>query len=193
MDNHATRTISLAASAPHADLYYAPMTIPLGLRSLSEIAVFSGSAHPALAAEICTHLEVPLLPSRIERYANDCLGVQLQANCRERDVFIIDGARPRQVRTRLLAGGRKIRTPGPPNRDDGLPFLAPEGKTQPGHPSLFWRSHWLPVTAHVGAPLSFPISPTHRLTSVRDVLCSRPSAKRQTVRSSTRASVQLVR
>ena len=42
-----------------------------------------------MAAEICTHLAVPLLPSRIERYANDCLGVQLQANCRERDVFII--------------------------------------------------------------------------------------------------------
>ena len=56
---------------------------------MSEIAVFSGSAHPLLAAEICTHLEVPLLPSQIERYANDCLGVQLQANCRERDVFII--------------------------------------------------------------------------------------------------------
>src|ERR1700730_11237889 len=63
--------------------------IPSRLRSLTEIAVFSGSAHPLLAAEICSHLDVPLLPSRIERYANDCLGVQLQANCRERDVFII--------------------------------------------------------------------------------------------------------
>jgi ribose-phosphate pyrophosphokinase len=57
--------------------------------SLSKIAVFSGRAHPELAAEICTHLEVPLLPSKVERFANDCLGVQLQANCRERDVFII--------------------------------------------------------------------------------------------------------
>jgi hypothetical protein len=28
---------------------------------------------------------------------------------------------------------------------------------------------------HVSAPLSFPISPTHRLTSVRDVPCSLPS------------------
>ena len=56
---------------------------------MTEIAVFSGSAHPLLAAEICTHLKVPLLPSQTERYANDCLGVQLQANCRERDVFII--------------------------------------------------------------------------------------------------------
>ena len=56
---------------------------------MSEIAVFSGSAHPDLATEICAHLEVPLLPSRRQRFANDCLEVQLQANCRERDVFLI--------------------------------------------------------------------------------------------------------
>lgn len=53
------------------------------------ITVFSGSAHPELAAEVCAHLEVPLEPSRVQRFANDCLEVQLQANCRERDVFII--------------------------------------------------------------------------------------------------------
>jgi ribose-phosphate pyrophosphokinase len=54
-----------------------------------DIAVFSGSAHPDLAEEICTQLEVPLLPVRVDRFANDCLEVQLQANCRERDVFLI--------------------------------------------------------------------------------------------------------
>jgi ribose-phosphate pyrophosphokinase len=54
-----------------------------------EIAVFGGSAHPQLAAEICDHLEVPLRPVRVTRFANDCLEVQLQANCRERDVFLI--------------------------------------------------------------------------------------------------------
>jgi ribose-phosphate pyrophosphokinase len=54
-----------------------------------EIAVFGGSAHPELAAEICDHLEVPLRPVRVTRFANDCLEVQLQANCRERDVFLI--------------------------------------------------------------------------------------------------------
>jgi ribose-phosphate pyrophosphokinase len=54
-----------------------------------DIAVFSGSAHPELAAEICSHLGVPLLPVRVDRFANDCLEVQLQANCRERDVFLI--------------------------------------------------------------------------------------------------------
>jgi ribose-phosphate pyrophosphokinase len=54
-----------------------------------DIAVFSGSAHPALAAEICAHLGVPLLPTRTSRFANDCIEVQLQGNCRERDVFLI--------------------------------------------------------------------------------------------------------
>jgi ribose-phosphate pyrophosphokinase len=54
-----------------------------------DIAVFSGSAHPELAAEICSHLGVRLLPARVQRFANDCLEVQLQANCRERDVFLI--------------------------------------------------------------------------------------------------------
>jgi ribose-phosphate pyrophosphokinase len=54
-----------------------------------DIAVFSGSAHPELAAEVCAHLDVPLLPVRVDRFANDCLEVQLQANCRERDVYLI--------------------------------------------------------------------------------------------------------
>ena len=54
-----------------------------------EIAVFSGSAHPELAAEICEHLGVPLLPVRVTRFANDCIEVQLEGNCRERDVFLI--------------------------------------------------------------------------------------------------------
>jgi ribose-phosphate pyrophosphokinase len=56
---------------------------------LRDIAVFSGSAHPALATEICSHLGVPLHPTRTQRFANDCIEVQLQANCRERDVFLI--------------------------------------------------------------------------------------------------------
>jgi ribose-phosphate pyrophosphokinase len=54
-----------------------------------DIAVFSGSAHPQLAADICEHLGVPLQPTRTSRFANDCIEVQLQGNCRERDVFLI--------------------------------------------------------------------------------------------------------
>lgn len=56
---------------------------------MREIAVFTGSAHPMLAEEICQHLDVPLYPVQTQRFANDCLGVQLEANCRERDVYLI--------------------------------------------------------------------------------------------------------
>jgi ribose-phosphate pyrophosphokinase len=60
-----------------------------GSSFVRDIVVFSGSAHPELAAEICAHLGVPLDPVRVQRFANDCMEVQLQANCRERDVFLI--------------------------------------------------------------------------------------------------------
>ncbi|GID95290.1 ribose-phosphate diphosphokinase [Amorphoplanes digitatis] len=56
---------------------------------MRDIAVFTGSAHPELAAEICEQLGVPLLPTKTSRFANDCIEVQLQGNCRERDVFLI--------------------------------------------------------------------------------------------------------
>lgn len=56
---------------------------------MQQIVVFSGSAHPELAAEVCRHLEVGLSRTTIRRFSNDCLYVQLNANCRERDVFVI--------------------------------------------------------------------------------------------------------
>ncbi|HEX6524884.1 MAG TPA: ribose-phosphate pyrophosphokinase [Streptosporangiaceae bacterium] len=55
----------------------------------ADIVIFSGSAHHALADEICSYLRVPRSPVRTSRFANDCLEVQLQANCRERDVYLI--------------------------------------------------------------------------------------------------------
>src|ERR1700744_6574271 len=56
---------------------------------MRDIVVFSGSSHPDLAAEICARLDVALYSSFTLRFTNDCLEVQLQANCRERDVFLI--------------------------------------------------------------------------------------------------------
>lgn len=56
---------------------------------MRDITIFSGSAHPALAAEICQYLDTPLAPSELMRFSNDCLQVQLQSNCREEDVFIL--------------------------------------------------------------------------------------------------------
>ncbi len=55
----------------------------------AEIVIFGGSAHPELVNEICSYLSVSRSPVRTTRFANDCLQVQLQANCRERDVYLI--------------------------------------------------------------------------------------------------------
>lgn len=56
---------------------------------MREITVFSGNAHRTLAQEVCENLGVDLSPSTIRRFSNDCLYVQLNANCRERDVFLV--------------------------------------------------------------------------------------------------------
>src|SRR4051794_11018543 len=56
---------------------------------MREIVVVSGSAHRPLAERICDHLGVPLSPTEIRRFSNDCLYVQLQENCRQRDVYVI--------------------------------------------------------------------------------------------------------
>nr|NLI51438.1 ribose-phosphate pyrophosphokinase [Propionibacterium sp.] len=53
------------------------------------ITVFSGHAHRAFAEERCAILMDELSPSRLTRFSNDCLQVQLRANCRRGDVFIV--------------------------------------------------------------------------------------------------------
>ncbi len=56
---------------------------------MGEIAVFTGSAHPEFAEKICALLGTELSPTLVHRFSNDCLQVQLRANCRQRDVYII--------------------------------------------------------------------------------------------------------
>jgi len=56
---------------------------------MHELVVFSGSAHRPLAQAICDNLGVSLAPVELTRFSNDCLQAQLQANCRQRDVYII--------------------------------------------------------------------------------------------------------
>ncbi len=56
---------------------------------MREIVVFSGSAHRPLARSICHSLGVGLSSVEISRFSNDCLQAQLQANCRQRDVYIV--------------------------------------------------------------------------------------------------------
>jgi ribose-phosphate pyrophosphokinase len=61
---------------------------------MKNIVVFSGRAHIELARAICRRLKARLSPSSTTRFSNDCLGVQLQSNCREADVFIIQPLAP---------------------------------------------------------------------------------------------------
>ena len=53
------------------------------------IVIFSGSAHPAFADEVCAQLGRERSGARISRFSNDCLQAQLLANCRQRDVYLI--------------------------------------------------------------------------------------------------------
>ncbi len=61
---------------------------------MREIVVFSGSAHRSLAAAICEGLGVPLSSVELTRFSNDCLQAQLQENCRQRDVYIVQPLSP---------------------------------------------------------------------------------------------------
>ncbi len=56
---------------------------------MRRIVVFTGSAHTDLADNICAHLGLPLSPTTINRFSNGCIQVQLNENCREADVFVI--------------------------------------------------------------------------------------------------------
>jgi len=56
---------------------------------MKDIVVFSGTAHTALAEDICARLGIPLSPSDISRFSNDCLQAQLLVNVRQRDVYIV--------------------------------------------------------------------------------------------------------
>ncbi len=61
---------------------------------MNKIVVFSGNAHMELAAAICGRLKMRLSPAIITTFSNNCLGVQLEANCRQADVFIIQPLAP---------------------------------------------------------------------------------------------------
>ncbi|MCA1780981.1 MAG: ribose-phosphate diphosphokinase [Dermatophilaceae bacterium] len=56
---------------------------------MRDVVVFSGSAHRGLAERICQELGIELSEAEITRFSNDCLQAQLLANCRQRDVYIV--------------------------------------------------------------------------------------------------------
>src|SRR5512141_670838 len=54
-----------------------------------QVRFFSGSSNPTLAASIASELGVPLDDTRISRFSNDNLYIQLGASCRYRRVYIV--------------------------------------------------------------------------------------------------------
>lgn len=61
---------------------------------LSDIRIFSGSAHPQLARDICEYLGVELQPTVTSRFTNDNLFVHLGRSVREKQVFLIQPLSP---------------------------------------------------------------------------------------------------
>lgn len=60
----------------------------------SEVRIFSGKSHPALAQEISAYLSIPLEPTTFRRFSNDNIYIQLGASVRGRVVFIIQSLIP---------------------------------------------------------------------------------------------------
>ncbi|HZR80525.1 MAG TPA: ribose-phosphate pyrophosphokinase [Candidatus Binatia bacterium] len=56
---------------------------------IGEIKVISGSAHPQLGRDICSHLGIALCRSTVVRFSNENMLVQIDENVREQDVFVI--------------------------------------------------------------------------------------------------------
>jgi len=54
-----------------------------------KVKIFTGSAHPELAREICADLGLPLGKSELVRFANENMMVKILENVRESDVFVI--------------------------------------------------------------------------------------------------------
>jgi ribose-phosphate pyrophosphokinase len=59
-----------------------------------EIRIFSGSSHPQLAADIAAYLDLPLEKTRVSKFSNDNLYIQLGASVRSRIVFIVQTLAP---------------------------------------------------------------------------------------------------
>jgi len=60
----------------------------------TEVRFFSGSSHPQLAADIAGYLGVPLDKTKVSRFSNDNLYIQLGASVRSRGVYIVQSLSP---------------------------------------------------------------------------------------------------
>ena len=58
------------------------------------LKIFSGQSHRSLAEEVCYFLDVPLGKSRVVKFSNENLMVQIEENVRNCDVFVIQTSAP---------------------------------------------------------------------------------------------------
>ena len=54
-----------------------------------DLSIFTGNAHPALAADICKSLEMPLGQAEVFEFSNENIFVRILENVRSKDVFIV--------------------------------------------------------------------------------------------------------
>ncbi|MEM7034242.1 MAG: ribose-phosphate pyrophosphokinase [Chloroflexota bacterium] len=65
-----------------------------GFLDPSDVRFFSGSSHPQLARDIARHLGVPLEKTKISRFSNDNLYLQLGSSVRSRKIYIVQSLNP---------------------------------------------------------------------------------------------------
>ena len=61
---------------------------------MDKLAVFTGTAHPELARNICQYLKVKLSDASVERFSDAEIRVKINENVRGKDVFVIEPTYP---------------------------------------------------------------------------------------------------
>jgi ribose-phosphate pyrophosphokinase len=61
---------------------------------MDKLAVFTGTAHPELARNICQYLKVKLSDALVERFSDAEIRVKINENVRGKDVFVIEPTYP---------------------------------------------------------------------------------------------------
>jgi len=61
---------------------------------MDPLMVFTGSAHPELASDICKYLKVPLSDALVGKFSEGEIRVKINVNVRGRDVFVIQPTSP---------------------------------------------------------------------------------------------------
>ncbi len=59
------------------------------MAGITDLKIFTGNAHPGLAADICSYLQINLGKCEVFKFSNDQTFVRIRENIREKDVFLV--------------------------------------------------------------------------------------------------------